>query len=65
MGKSSFGCLLSDEEGRLLAGYRGYLVGVMDDPDIAEAIAFREGLSWLKKLRVSRVHVELNSLTVV
>lgn len=34
-------------------------------PKIAEALAFREALSWLKTLQISRVFIELDSLCVV
>lgn len=35
------------------------------DPKIAEALAFRQALSWLKPLKISQVFIELNSLNVV
>lgn len=63
-GKSSFGCLLRDEKGFFIAGYGGSFAGALD-PNIVEAMAFREALSWLKKRSVHHVHIELDSLTVV
>lgn len=63
-GKSSFGCLLRDDKGCFIAGYVGSFAGVLD-PTTAEAIAFREALSWLKNRRVHQVYIELDSLTVV
>lgn len=63
-GKCLFGCLIRDDQGRFVAGYGGCLIGVTD-PKHAEILAFKETLSWLKKLQVSQVHIELDSLVVV
>ncbi|KAL6578159.1 hypothetical protein OROMI_010487 [Orobanche minor] len=63
-GRSSFGCLIRDENGAFVAGYGGSLAGVLD-PKITEALAFRAALSWLKNLQISQVYIELDSLIVV
>lgn len=63
-GHSSFGCILRDEQGSFIAGYGGNLMGIVD-PRTAEAMAFREVLSWLKRLHISQVFIELDSLGVV
>lgn len=60
-GHNSFGCVIRNDEGSFIAGYRGILLGIVD-PKIAEALAFREALSWLKKMQVSQVFVKLDSL---
>lgn len=61
---SAFGCLIRDDKGSFLAGCGGHLMHSID-PKIAEAMAFREALSWLKKRGVSNVFIELDSLSVV
>lgn len=47
-----------------IAGCRGKLSGIVD-LKIAEALAFREVLRWLKKMQVSQVFIEMDSLEVV
>lgn len=44
-----------------VAGYGGQLLGITD-PKIVEAMAFREPLSWKKKLDETNVLIELDSL---
>lgn len=61
---SSFGCLFRNEQGMFQARYGGQFVGI-NDPKIAEALAFREALSWVKRREISNVLFELDSLTVV
>lgn len=61
---SSFGCILRDAAGVFKAVYGGSFIGV-SDPKMAEAMAFHEALSWLKKLQTSRVYIELDALGVV
>lgn len=63
-GKSSLGCVLRDDQGQFKAGYGGFWVGIVDHKH-AEALAFKEALSWLKKKKLSYVHLELDSLGVV
>lgn len=63
-GYSSFGCVLRNDAGSFIAGCGGKLSGI-GDPKMAEALAFREALSWLKKMQVSQVFVELDLLGVV
>lgn len=62
--RSSFGCLIRDELGNFVAGCGGNLWGIID-PKVAEAMAFREALSWLKRLAATNVFIELDSLGVV
>lgn len=63
-GRSSFGCILIDETGSFMAGCGGQLSGALD-PRVAEVLAFREALSWLKNMGRQQVYVELDSLNVV
>lgn len=63
-GRSSFGCVLRNDQGQFIAAYGGFWAGIVD-PKIAEALAFKEALSWLKRRRCSDVHIELDSLAVV
>lgn len=63
-GKSSFGCLLRDDQERFVAGYEGCLIGIVNSQH-AESLDFKESSSWLKKMRMSQVHIELDSLAVV
>lgn len=62
--KSSFECLLRNDQGGFVAGYGGSFDGI-DNPKYAEALAFREVLSWLTKSSMSLVHIELDCLAVV
>lgn len=62
--RGSFGCILRDESGDFVAGYGGKLSGAIDSR-VAEALAFREALSWLKKLNKQQVYIELDCLGVV
>ena len=62
--KSSFGCILRDDSGGFVACCGGRLVGALD-PRVAEALAFREALSWLKNLDKQQVYIELDNLSVV
>lgn len=61
---STFGCLIRDENGDFLAGTGGQFRGIVD-PKVAEAMTFREALSWLKRMEILRVVIELDSLCVV
>lgn len=47
-----------------MAGYGGQFAGI-NDPKIAEALAFREALSWIKRRNNTNVCFELDSLLVV
>lgn len=59
MNYSSFGCLMRDSAGTFIAGYGGQMQGITD-PKIAEAMAFRETLYWLKNRNVNNVCMELD-----
>lgn len=61
---SSFGCLIRDDTWTFKAAYGGSFVGI-SDAKMAEAMAFREALSWLKKMQIQRVYIELDALGVV
>lgn len=58
---SSFGCVLRNDDGIFVAAYGGKLEGIVD-PKIAEAMTFREALSWLKNRNSSQVYIELDCL---
>lgn len=62
--RSSYGCNLRDSSGSFVAGRGGQLLGALDSR-VAEALAFREALSWLKNLKKQNVYVELDNLDVV
>lgn len=59
-GKSSIGCVLRNDQGQFMAGYGGSSVVVVN-PKHADALTFKEALSWLKKMRISYVHIQLDS----
>lgn len=61
---SLFGCLLRDANGEFVAGYGGAFLGDLD-PKIAEAMAFREALSWVKGNDMANVVFELDSMLVI
>lgn len=61
---SSFGYLLRDNSGEFVAGGGGQFLGIIY-PKIAEVMAFREALSWLKNLEVGKVCIEMDALSVV
>lgn len=63
-GLSSFGCVLRDGSGLFVSCIGGIFAGI-SDPKLAEAMAFREALSWLKRKEVSKVYIELDALSVV
>ncbi|XP_074363333.1 uncharacterized protein LOC141703795 [Apium graveolens] len=63
-GRSSFGCVLRNDQGHFVAGYGGFWTGIVD-PKVAEALTFKEALSWLKRKGISCVNIELDSLAVV
>lgn len=63
-GRSSFGCVLRNDQGQFVAGYGGFWPGIVE-PKVAEALAFKEALSWLKRRGISCVYIELDSLNVV
>lgn len=46
-GRSSYGCILRDEADSFVAGCGGRLLGALNSR-VAEALVFREALSWLK-----------------
>lgn len=62
-GRCSFGCVLRNDQGVFVAGFGGSYAGVVN-PKHAEALAFKEALSWLKRKRLNHVHIELDSLAV-
>lgn len=62
--KISLGCILRNDSGDFVAGYGGRLTGAFE-PRVAEALAFREARSWLKKLDKQQVYIELDNLSVV
>lgn len=63
-GQGSFGCILRDEMGSFIAGYGGKLGGV-EEAKMAEVLGFREAISWVRRLRIDNVFIELDSLAVV
>lgn len=62
--KSAYGFVLRDDHGNFVAGCGGRLMGALD-ARVAEMLAFREALSWLKNMAYQDVYVELDSLIVV
>lgn len=62
--KCSFRCILRYETRGFLAGCGGRLTGALD-PRVVEFMAFREALSWIKKIGNQKVCIELDSLSVV
>lgn len=63
-GSSSIGCLIRDENGAFIADCKSKLAGILD-PKIAETLAFRKALSWLKNIHISQVFIELDSLSMI
>ncbi|XP_074352647.1 uncharacterized protein LOC141691791 [Apium graveolens] len=61
---SSFGCLLRDEHGSFIAAIGGVWMGAFE-PKVAEAMAFREALSWVKERRATNIVFQLDSQLVV
>lgn len=55
---------MRDAAGNFVAGYGGKLPGALDSR-VAKTLAFREALSWLKKMGKHQVYVELDNLNVV
>lgn len=55
---------MRDDSGSSVAGCGGRLQGALNSR-VAEVLAFREALSWLKKLNTQNVYVELDNLNVV
>ncbi|XP_074352117.1 uncharacterized protein LOC141691281 [Apium graveolens] len=62
--KCSYGFVLRDDQGDFIAGGGGRLLGALD-PRTAEALAFREALSWIKNKGCQNVYMELDCLSVV
>lgn len=61
IGKFNLKLCISFWHSSFLAGYGGKSLGNVD-PKIAEAIAFREALSWLKKLQVPQIFILSSTL---
>ncbi|XP_073152693.1 uncharacterized protein [Henckelia pumila] len=58
-----FGCLVRDSYGIVLAAIHGRVHG-SNDPALAEALAIREALSWIKDLHFPSIIVESDALTI-
>lgn len=63
-GRSSFGCVLRNDQGKFVVGLGGCFEGVTD-PKQAEAMDVKEALTWLKSKGINQVHIELDCLAVV
>lgn len=63
-GYSSFGFLIKDANGVCVKAINGATRGVFD-PSIAEAMAFKEALSWIKSSNISNIHVETDCQSLV
>lgn len=61
---SSFGCIIRNDAGEFVAGLGGVFLGVVD-PKLAEAMAFREALSWVNRKALENVVFQLDALGVV
>ncbi|KAL1806238.1 hypothetical protein ACET3Z_029306 [Daucus carota] len=62
--KFGFGCIARDHTGRLIGARSVSRVGKLD-AGLAEAIAFKEALSWTKSKQWNKVTVETDCLTLV
>ncbi|XVF52569.1 hypothetical protein PTKIN_Ptkin05aG0029000 [Pterospermum kingtungense] len=65
LSKAGYGCIIRDSEGGFIAGRSAVKVSSVLIPSIAEALSFREALSWLKSLHFSSVIVESDAVSVV
>ncbi|KAK9111776.1 hypothetical protein Scep_019295 [Stephania cephalantha] len=63
-GVSSYGALISDDEESFVAAIWGRIRGVLESRE-AEALGFREALSWLKGRNVTKVTIEGDAQVVV
>lgn len=59
-----FGCILRYETRGFVAGCGGRLTRALD-PRVVEFMAFKEALSWIKKIGNQNICIELDSLSVV
>lgn len=62
--KLGFGMVLRNSEGTMIAARCGSILGPADSV-LAEAVSFREALSWLKRLGASQVIVESDSSMLI
>ncbi|KAK5818485.1 hypothetical protein PVK06_023423 [Gossypium arboreum] len=59
-----FAAVIQDSYGHVLRSFTGRMEGLIE-PLLAEAIAIRESLSWLKSLHLDRVVIESDCLMIV
>ncbi|KAL6561223.1 hypothetical protein OROMI_016824 [Orobanche minor] len=57
--KVGYGLVICDEAGRFVAASNGLVVSPQD-PFLAEAMALKEALSWLKEHKFEKIHVEVD-----
>ncbi|XP_073136782.1 uncharacterized protein [Henckelia pumila] len=61
---AEYGCIIRDHHGVVLAAFQGRING-NQDPTIAEVLAIREALSWLKNFHFSSIIVKFDSLVTI
>ncbi|XP_073132699.1 uncharacterized protein [Henckelia pumila] len=59
-----FGCIIRDSHGIVLAATQGRMHGNYD-PAMAEALAIREALSWIRNLHLSSIIMESDALLII
>lgn len=62
--KAGIGCVLRNHLGEFIAAGQNVFLG-LEDPSLAEAMAVREALSWVKNLSLCNVLFESDALLVV